>query len=170
MKLLSLILLISPITVFGFESPDALRRIFYLPDALPPYGIWECEVEAAADCSWSDHSKLPECELASEEDLKEGLLAKFALNTESSLITFYPDMEEKLSLHYVGPKGGVWTYIYTDDSVFEISFLIVISPSKHTFTFTMYGRSPDGFGVSDGTCTNITPKGYDKPTEDEAKD
>lgn len=83
----------------------------------------------------------------------------------------YPDMEEKHSLHYVGPEGGVWTYFLPALSVFGIDLVIVISPSKHAFTFNMFDTSPlHSFFVGNGTCTNIIPKENDKPTKDETKD
>lgn len=159
MRLLTTILMIWPITVFGMTTPDAL----------PPYGLWECEFEVGVTCNWNDHSKLPECEMM-PADLKRDERI-FKLDLESSPMSFSSNENE--DLHYIGPTGGVWTFV-TAGGFFlssEPEFVIVINPSKRTFTFTWFDSPPyRNYLVGEGTCTNITPKEPEKPTEGETKD
>ena len=44
MRRIATILLIWPLIVFGESDLDAL----------PPWGIWECEFEAAFECDWKN--------------------------------------------------------------------------------------------------------------------
>jgi hypothetical protein len=159
MRLLTTILLLWPITVIGDTSPDAL----------PPWGVWKCEAEAGVDCEWEDHSKLPECELVLGEDLKGSTLY---LDLESFRFAFYEigkGKDKGARLHYIGPQDGVWAMV--SEITWLGGYVIVMSPSKRTFTLTRFKTPTDrSYALGEGICTNITPKEPEKPTEGEAKE
>ena len=155
MRRIAIIFLIWPMIVMGSTSTDAL----------PPYGIWECVFETGYDCDWKDRSKSPHCVLPSDEELKQGFV--FSLNLESSPKTSsYPGGDWELL--YIGPEGGAWTLLHAE-TFFDSRVITIVDPSNGKFHLTVLDtRSPfRDLGYAVGTCTIITLKESEEPTEGE---
>jgi hypothetical protein len=146
------ILLIWPVTVFGDSSPDAL----------PAWGLWKCQYETAVECEWKDHSKLPECEL---EDITQ---KRFGINLETSPKTIsFP--VGGMPIRYIGPGGDAWTLVHKD-TFFDSRIITILSPSDGKFRQAILDTQGPNYSYVIGTCTNITPKEPEKPTEGDAKE
>ena len=161
MRLLATIFLVWPISVFGHE----------IPDASPPFGLWECSFSCLIWCDLDIPGKMFECEPVGEQvcvddiDL-ERLIIIDLRSTPYSLKDSIVNNETEV-LHYLGQKAGRW--VLFNDAI-EVSEL---DPNKGKIVHM--GYLPDDlwppYSIMQGTCTNITPNEPEKPTTvDKAKE
>jgi hypothetical protein len=152
MRLLTTILLFWPIIAIGGTRPDAL----------PPWGLWECKWERGFSCYWEDQSKRPHCSLDEKDIFFEG--NAFRINLESSpyTITNFELGGEIGKLHYLGPEDGVWTLSAAPLRVFGIN----PNNGKYRGVINVWGS----IVIIEGTCINITPKDEEKKPAIESKD
>ena len=128
--------------VFGESSPDAL----------PPWGIWECIYKAEVSCEWEDYTKSPKCEVTPFEEISRD---SFRVDLESSPKALSVD-EDELPLQYIGPGGGAWTFV-NKGTFFDTRLITILSP-RGNFRQSALDTLEPKYIYAVGTCTNITPK------------
>jgi hypothetical protein len=148
MRLLATILVIWPMTVFGLSSPDAV----------PPYGLWECKAEAGFRCNWKNQTRQPDCRLEDSATYEKSIHIDLR---DKPFRAISPDADwEPSKLEYVGPEDGMWTLA-------DAPMLVMgINPSEGKFYVFESAIIFGSYAIVAGICTNITPKESEKPTED----
>ena len=152
MRLFTTALLIWPIIAIGGASPDAL----------PPYGAWKCSLEAAVQCEWADHEKLPDCKFEKDDPLP------LCIDLRSTPYTMYFSCNRELhiGLRYIGPEDGMWTL----SGVLPFGGIMMLGINPRETTIRVISEPWGDYWISDGSCIRITPKDEERKPAIESRD